>query len=205
MSAKFDNDQLFRLLSRVGAGDDKAMDLLYRDRGPMLRRRAEFLGIRVDDLDDFMQDLMFQIWKSAGNFRGDSSVNTFLHSILNNVRGSYFEKKSALKISRKADDDISDVLDDKTGKYRDSGVSHQNESDEFHLLPDRRLENEDQFRLLNVLSDEQKRVMLLVVEGLKSREIAEVEGIPEGTVKSRINKARTILKQLKEHESDQQR
>ncbi len=51
-------------------------------------------------------------------------------------------------------------------------------------------------RLVDALPEEFRQVLALSgIEGLNSREIAEVVGIPEGTVRTRLQRARQLLKQ----------
>ena len=55
-------------------------------------------------------------------------------------------------------------------------------------------------RVVAALPEELRRVLALAgLEGLNSREIAEVMGIPEGTVRTRLQRARQLVKQKLEH------
>jgi RNA polymerase sigma-70 factor, ECF subfamily len=144
---------------------------------PSLRRYARVLLGSEVDADDLVQECVLRaltkrhLWQEGTNLR--AWLFTMLHNqFVNGFRRSVRQGRSV---------DVSD-LDE---------VRHQ--------LPrqDKRLELRDLDRALTLLPEDQRTVILLIgLEGFDYRTVAQVEGVPVGTVRSRLSRGREGLRRL---------
>src|SRR6476646_9539512 len=74
-----------QLVAKAAAGDTAAFRALYlRHRGDVARLVYRMLGAR-SDLDDVVQEVFFQVFRSLKDFRGQSKFSTWLHRVTVNV------------------------------------------------------------------------------------------------------------------------
>lgn len=174
-----DEDQL---IARAGAGDTAAFRVLYeRHRGDVARLVFRMLGAR-SDLDDVVQEVFFQVYRSLKDFRGQSKFSTWLHRVTVNV--VLMHRRSARSRPVYSEEAPADFT-----------------ADDDTLLPDddadRRARVRAFSRLLEKLA-EKKRVVFVLheLEGLAPAEIADIVGCPVLTVRTRLFYARRELEEL---------
>ena len=128
---------------------------------PALRRYARALARDADIADDLVQDTLVRALRSERLFLG-GDVRSWLYTILTNLN-----RNRRRSLARRPQ--FTPLLDD------DSPDASGTEA-----------EGRDIARALATLVEEQRAVLLLVVlEGLSYREIADIQGVPIGTVMSR--------------------
>jgi RNA polymerase sigma-70 factor, ECF subfamily len=136
---------------------------------PALRRYARALTRDTDTADDIVQDTLVRALRSEHLFHG-GDVRAWLYTILTNLN-----RNRLRSISRRPT--LTPIKD----------------SDAALAGPD--TGSRDIARALDDLAEEQRSALLLVVlEGLTYREVAEVQGVPIGTVMSRLARARLQIK-----------
>lgn|ERR1019366_10573005 len=135
---------------------------------PALRRYARALARDADVADDLVQDTLVRALRSERLFLG-GDVRSWLYTILTNLN-----KNRRRSLARRPQ--FMPLLDnnpDASGKA----------------------EGRDIARALATLVEEQRAVLLLVMlEGLSYREVADIQGVPIGTVMSRLARARAHVK-----------
>ena len=129
--------------------------------------------------EDLISEVFLDVWRQAGRFEGRAAVSTWLLAI------ARFKALSALRRKPEAE------LDDETAE------AIEDTSD----TPDVTLEKKEKSAVireaLNGLSAEHKEIIDLVYYHEKSvEEVAEIVGIPEATVKTRMFYARKKLAEL---------
>lgn len=175
----------------MAACDLTDADLLHamagRDEGALRElyvRHARWLSVRLgrrcadpDAVADVLQDTFVAAWEGAGKFRGDGEVPAWLWGIAIRRLISRLRKQTGLRLGPSlVDDDGEDIS-----------------AEERVLL---RLENVDVGTALARISPELRAVLqLTVLDGLSTREAAVLLGIPRGTVKSRLQRARTTMRE----------
>jgi len=161
------------LLRRVAAGDRMAFRALYDRYADRVFRFAVSIVRRAHLAEDVLQETMIVVWKRAKTFRGDAKVSTWILGIARNVAFNLLRREKR-----------GDRLPDEKPAQGDPA-----EQVEMAVRVERALET---------LPDHHREVMHLVFyEEMNLREAAEVLGIPEGTVKSRMHHARkTLAKEL---------
>ncbi len=175
--AKKTADPDFALVRAIAQGDARAMDKLYTRHGPGL---LAYLSSRLGNrqwAEEVLQEVMLAVWQGAGRFRGDSRVLTWLMIIARNRAINAFQRDKSLHDK---------PLEDETGSIptqSNAGLEHNAQLDELRAA-------------LTMLSDEQRETLELVFfHGLSNLETAAVLNIPAGTVKSRLFRAKTRLRE----------
>ncbi len=174
-----------RLVERCIQGDDAAWEQIVTSYA----RRIYNLGYRYtnrrDEAEDLTQEILIRVYQNLKSFRAD--VGTFQNWIL--------------KVGRNL------IIDHyrQTRRFQQAAGTEELETmnlkDEKVPNPERTVERDEAARFLRegleALSPELKEAIILRdIEGMAYLEIAELLGIPEGTVKSRINRGRLELARL---------
>jgi RNA polymerase sigma-70 factor, ECF subfamily len=172
-----------QLLERARAGDSLAFGELIRPHVPSMRRFAYAFARHWSDADDLAQEALIKAFRSIAGFEGRASLGTWLYGVTRSVCLDHFRSK--LAHARDAEDPL-----------EDRGEAAQASPLEG---PDRLLEakHESQrlWRALKALPAEFRvPLVLFEIEGLAYEEIAHIEGVPIGTIRSRLSRARAQLK-----------
>ena len=180
--------------SEQGAGASQTtvheMEQVISQRLPFLYRSA-FRLLRNDaDAEDAVQDALLSALQHLDQFRGQSQLSTWLVTIVINC--------ARMKIRKRANK-VHFSLDESTGEYPDYSVAE--------ALTDRRPSPEDDC----LRSDLRARVLQFAarlspklrdtfqmrdLEGLTIKETALILGVPSGTVKAQLSRARKQLRQV---------
>ncbi len=136
---------------------------------PALRRYARALTRDAETADDIVQDTLVRALRSEHLFHG-GDVRAWLYTILTNLNRNRLRTLSRRPTLTPIKDGDAAITGPDTG-------------------------SRDIARALDDLAEEQRSALLLVVlEGLTYREVAEVQGVPIGTVMSRLARARMQIK-----------
>jgi RNA polymerase sigma-70 factor (ECF subfamily) len=150
---------------------------------------------RRDEAEDLAQEVFVQVFKAIDQFRGDSKLSTWIYRIAVNLcknRSKYLSRRHA------GEQDDVDAMAERASFNSAKGVSVADVSRPDELVEGMQLEVIVK-RAIAVLEPEFREVLVLRdVEDLSYEEIASVTGLPDGTVKSRIHRARAQLKALVE-------
>ena len=169
------------LLAQYTAGDRAAFaTLVHRHRDRMWRVALRTLG-DPDDAADAVQDALLSAYRSAGTFRGDAAVSTWLHRIVVNACIDLARRRSSRPAAPLADDMIGELAG------ASAGTSPFDASDTSVAV----------IGALRQLPIEQSAAVVIVdIEGFSVREAAHILDTPEGTVKSRCARGRARLAEL---------
>lgn len=161
-----------------------AVEALMLRYGQDVWNYAYVLSRRSDVADDITQDVFLRAYRSLTRFEGRSSVKTWLLTITRNTARSY---KTTAFMRR--------VLLKEAIEHRGSGRSAEAESLD-------RLRTDEIWAIVLGLSPKYREVLVLEARfELDMKEMAALLGIPEGTVKSRLHRARAKVEaKLREEE-----
>jgi RNA polymerase sigma-70 factor (ECF subfamily) len=177
-----------RLIAASRKGDTVAFGELVRRYQDRLYNTVYRLLDNADDAQDVVQDAFLSAYQSLEGFKGDSQFFTWLYRIAVNAAISH-KRKQRLTLSIDAG---------RNGGGRVEPLDPSDAGRPGHALE--RAEEERQVqRALNRLSAEHRAVLIMKdMEGQKYEAMAEVLGVPIGTVRSRLHRARTELRELLE-------
>jgi RNA polymerase sigma-70 factor, ECF subfamily len=179
------NDDDRRLIAECLGGKRDAFGELVSRYQTRLYNAALRLVHSPDDAADVVQEAFLSAYQALHTFKGDAEFFTWLYRITFNA---------AISLKRKKRPVIS--LD---ANAQDSGFEPDDQSE--YVKPGAALERTEDERRLNAaiakLSAEHREVLLMKdIDGLKYEDIAEVLGVPIGTIRSRLHRARLELRDL---------
>jgi RNA polymerase sigma-70 factor (ECF subfamily) len=162
------------LIARCQRGDKEALGELYRRYRPEVARNLyRVLGPGRGELEDVLQEVFIEAFRSIVRFRGDAKLSTWLYRICVNV---------ALQRLRK--------------RKRRAEVSDERVAESFsEQTPERGLAAHERlaavYRILNQLAPKKRMVFILhEIEGREPKEIASIVEAPVLTVRTRLHYAR---------------
>jgi RNA polymerase sigma-70 factor (ECF subfamily) len=179
---------IHRLIQR----DERAFnELVDAYGGRVFRLVFRMLGHR-DEAEDMAQEVFVQVFKAIGSFRGDAKLSTWIYRIAVNLC-----KNRAKYLSRRHDDERTaiDTVTDKAALAHARAMTHGEMQRPDHVVEGYQLENIVRRCIDELEPDFREALILRDVENLSYEEIAEITGLADGTVKSRIHRARCMLKQ----------
>ncbi len=190
-----DSEDLF--IKRLKARDERAFNELVEVYGGRVYGLIYRMLGRRDEAEDMAQDVFVQVFKKIDQFRGDSKLATWVFRIAVNLC-----KNRTIYLARRheaAQTELEPVAA-RAALTQAKGVTQGELERPDHLAEGYQVERIVQ-RCLGELHPEFREVLILKdVENLSYDEIAEITGLPEGTVKSRIHRARAALKASVERE-----
>ena len=172
------------LLKKAQGGDPEAFEAMMADLEPLVWRVCwHYIGNR-EDAADCGQEAMIKIWRNLSAFRFDCAFETWVYRIAAN---------SCLDFLRKAKRRPIESLEPLTEQGFDP--PDQGPGTEQQVI-----QKEEEARLREAISqlpeDQRDALILTQLEGKSYEEAARLLDTTEGTIKSRVNRARTKLKEI---------
>jgi RNA polymerase sigma-70 factor, ECF subfamily len=167
------------LIQSIAAGDKQAMQILFaRYKVRLFRFLLRFVGDK-SAAEDLVSEVFLDVWRQAGRFRGQSQVSTWLLAIARNKALSALWRRSTQEL----DEDAVGVIEDPQDNPE---VTMQNRQKIEILL-----------NCLAQLSPAHREIIDLVYSHERSiDEVAEIVGVPQNTVKTRMFYARKRIAEL---------
>jgi len=174
------------LVRAVQRGEKGAMDDLikgtYADVYALCRR---LLGDPADAADA-TQEVYVRVVKSVLGFRGDAAFGTWLHRVTVNVCMTMLRRRGDIRARGQSAGTVDAVFDDLASE----------ETSTEDRVADADLARRTARALTQLPEDAREVVVLRDVQGLTTREAAELLGISEGAVKVRLHRAHARLREL---------
>jgi len=163
------------VLAKVAEGDSGALRELYTRHAPWLGVRLRRRCADTEIVEEALQDAFVAVWKGANRFRGDGDVAAWMWGIAIRRLISRLRGKPALDVVPLQEHDDVEVAAEEVVlasiEYGDLGGALARLSPEFLAV-----------------------IEATVLDGLSTKEAAQLLGIPEGTVKTRAMRARAQLR-----------
>jgi RNA polymerase sigma-70 factor, ECF subfamily len=173
VTAAMDDTELIR---RIGTGDRQAMKALYERHSDAL---YHFLRYRIGDsfeAADLMQEAFLEVWRNATRFEGRSSGKTWLFGIGRNKAIDRIRRSGRVVLGEPDESTPDDAPNPE--------AIIESASDAARVRA-----------CMEKLSDAHRTAMRLAFyEELSYGDIAEIEKVPVGTVKTRIHHAKQLLR-----------
>lgn len=182
-SLVIDADAESELVARCLDGDESAWEDLVR----IYTRRVysicyRFTG-RESEAQDLTQEVFLKVFRNVRSFRaGEGSFGVWLARLTRNLLIDHYRRSKMERATASIEDQLP-VLEEK------AAIEGRTEA----ALAGREASEALQKALAKLSPDLRETVILRDIEGLEYREIAQVLGVPEGTVKSRLNRGRSEL------------
>jgi RNA polymerase sigma-70 factor, ECF subfamily len=171
-----------QLLDRIRGRDSAALRALFQRYH---RRVFHFVLRRLGDpglAEEVVADVFFEVWRSIDHFAGASRPSTWIYGIAHFKSASAHRDRSRYKRAAVVPTNVESLH--RVADGRDA-------LERLHAREELRIVH----RVLSSLPEDQRTVLeLAVIEGLPYDEIAERLGLPEGTIKTRVSRARVKLR-----------
>jgi RNA polymerase sigma-70 factor, ECF subfamily len=167
-----------------GLNKDQVLTDLMSEHGKDVWKYALFLTLNPNSADDIMQEVFLKVYEKMYSFRGQASVKTWLFTITRNVVKDQWKSAWSRKI----------IL---IGSRRSPEILPSAEQEVMSQLQEQNI-----WRYVLKLPTKYRELLLLQIHHeLTLAEIAAILHISEGTVKSRLHRARTQMnKRIQEGE-----
>lgn len=183
------------LLRRLRDRDERAFrELLENHRDRVFNITYRMLGNRAE-AEDVAQEVFISVFKTIDTFREESKFSTWLYRVTVN------HCKNRIKYLARRHDRDRDELDE-TSQQQSGAISGDptRAAQPDRALASAQMEKHLQEAIANLDDDHRVVVVLRDVEDLSIEEICEITGLPDGTVKSRLHRARLVLrKKMQRH------
>jgi RNA polymerase sigma-70 factor (ECF subfamily) len=148
---------------------------------PSLRAFAISLSGNVDRADDLVQETLLRAWANLNSFEPGTNMSAWLFTILRNLFRSEYRKRRR-------------EVSDSEGNYAETLKTQPEQSSRVEF---------EEFRvaLAKLPADQREALVLVGASGFSYEEAAGICGCAVGTIKSRVNRARTRLAELMSIES----
>jgi RNA polymerase sigma-70 factor (ECF subfamily) len=174
-----------RLIAECLTGRTQAFgELVSRYQTRLYNAIMRVLG-HAEDAADVVQDSFLNAFQSLSSFKGDAEFFTWLYRIAFNSAMSHKRRKRATVSLDTVQEEGKFDPEDPTDYIKPgSALARLEEEDELH-------------KAMSRLSVEHKEVLVLKdIEGMRYEEIADILGVPIGTIRSRLHRARIELHSL---------
>ena len=171
------------LIERCLSGEQGAWEELVKVHTKRIYGLCYRFTSRDNEAQDLTQEVFLRVFKTLGSFRaGEGSFVVWLTRLTRNLLVDHYRRTKQERVTDAIEDKLP-VLEERTAQFsRTDGLLAGREAGE--LL---------QSALQKLSPELREAVILRDLQDLEYREIARVLAVPEGTVKSRLNRGRTEL------------
>ena len=180
-----------QLVEGLRQGEEQAFAALVRHH----QNKVYGLCLRMmgnpEEAEDLAQEVFLTVFRAIGQFRGESRLSTWIYRITRNhclnrikfLKRRAHERRQSLEVTRQAD---------LNGQRLHHPVGSRPERPD-KLAEGKQMEQLVQARIAELSEEHRELVVLRDLEHLSYEEIQEITGLPQGTIKSRLHRARVDL------------
>jgi RNA polymerase sigma-70 factor (ECF subfamily) len=155
---------------------DQFLDILEKNIGIILKISRAYTK-NINDKEDLVNDITLELWKSFGQFKGESKISTWIYRIALNTSMNYKRKKEKDKL----------FFPDDLKQFENQGwIIDQPDSSISEIL----------YLCIDELNQLNKAIILLYLDGNSQDEISVITGISKTNVGTRISRIKEQLKVL---------
>ena len=179
-----------RLVQMSAEGNEKSFSQLVSIYEDSVFNMAMYITKNREDALDVSQEVFLKLWRTLESFRGECSIKSYLMKLT---------KNTALDLKRRNSyrQTVSLTMENDEGELSQLDIADTSEDANPQEAYLRRERIEKVRRAISELDEEHRQVIVMrEMNGMSYREISDALGINEGTVKSRINRARSALKKI---------
>ncbi len=171
------------LIRKISEGDQQAVRLLVDNNRNLVWHIIVSLVGNSSEGEDLFQEVFLRVFKGMRNFREDSRLSTWIGSITHHVCVDHLRKKNREKVVQSYDTDIKQV-------HNIAAVTGGNPTEKEDL-------NSIILAAIARLPQDFRTVITLYhLDECSYRDIAEITGMPDGTVRSYISRGRHLLREI---------
>jgi RNA polymerase sigma factor (sigma-70 family) len=152
------------------------LQLIEQNKG-IIYKVARSYGKNEEDREDLFQEIIIQLWRSFERYDDQYKLSTWMYRIALNVAISFYRKERRRIASESP---LTESMTDIAGEESNSELESN-----INLLQ----------QFINELNELEKALMILYLESKSYKEIAEILGISETNVATKISRVKNQLKQ----------
>ncbi len=177
------------LIKQSKAGDIESFERLIAEHQKKVFNIAYRMLGNLEDANDVAQEALVKVYRGIENFKGKSSFSTWLYAIVNNACIDFIRKNRKVNMIY-----LDREYETEEGTYK---IQLNNNEDTPEQLFEKKEAQKLVHESINELGYNHRKVIILRdIEYFSYKEIAQILSCPEGTVKSRISRARNNLKAI---------
>lgn len=177
------------LIKQSKAGDIESFERLIAEHQKKVFNIAYRMLGNLEDANDVAQEALVKAYRGIEKFKGKSSFSTWLYAIVNNACIDFIRKNRKVNMIY-----LDCEYETEEGTYK---IQLNNNEDTPEQLFEKKEVQKLVHESINELGYNHRKVIILRdMEQFSYKEIAEILDCSEGTVKSRISRARTNLKTI---------
>jgi len=177
-------DDIDLLIEKAQDGDVRAFETLLADHLPRVRRFARGFAASESDADDLAQEALIKVYKSLRLFRYQSAFSTWLYAVVRNVFLDATKSRAGRERSREESLQLAHTRELAGGALADERLDREEERERLWGA------------LRQVPAEFRTALVLFDIEGRTYDEVAAIENVPVGTVKSRLSRGRSHLRRI---------
>jgi len=182
------------VIERCKAGDEKAFDeIVLRSQKKVFNIAYRMLG-NLEEAKDLAQEVFISVFESVKDLKEETKFDAWLTQItLNHCRNrwKYLKRRQYFN-----SDSLDDPIETEDGRLPRAVVDP---SDNPEILYEKKsIQQFIQRGLLKLKEDQRELLVLRDLQGFSYEEMAELLSLPEGTIKSRLHRARMDFKEVLE-------
>lgn len=174
----FGSEQERELLSRARQGDQQALREIVEHNSQQVARTVMGMLGNSPEVEDIGQEVFIQFFKSLPNFRGEAKISTYLTRIALNLAINEIRRRRKERQNQEVAAEENWII---------SPGATEKERDFQRLVRQALLKLAPSFRQV---------VILRLVNGYSTQEVAEILRLPQGTVLSRLARAQQKLREI---------
>ena len=181
-----------KLVSMARDGNERAFEQLVSIYEKSVFNMVMYITHDREDALDVSQEVFVKLWQTIQNYRGDASLLTYLMTLTKNAAYDLERKKARHRTT-------SLTLENEDGETVELDLPDRSDeaNPEQNYLRKEKIETVR--RAINALDRDWREIIIMRdINGMSYAEISGATGLTEGTVKSRLNRARQALKKILE-------
>nr|WP_068555001.1 sigma-70 family RNA polymerase sigma factor [Thermotalea metallivorans]KXG77098.1 ECF RNA polymerase sigma-E factor [Thermotalea metallivorans] len=183
------HDHENNLIEKSKQGDVESFETLIREYQTVAFNIAFRMLGNMEDANDVTQEALIKVYKSIKTFHGQSSFSTWLYRIVTNTCLDELRKRKRQKAYS-----YHHPIETEDGEIERDMEDYGNSTEEIVERKETIKSIQD---AINALPEQHKTVIVLRdIRGFNYEQIAEILDCPQGTIKSRISRARISLKEI---------
>lgn len=187
-----DSKELRALILAAQAGDEQAFEQILRLIEVPVYRLAFSMLRHKEDAEDVSQEVLIKLWRTLPDYRFECPLLLYVLKMTRNAALDLERKRS-----RRRENEVSLTVENDDGERVDRELADTSEDND----PAKRLTRAERIaevrRAIEALPPDQREIIILKdIQGLSYAQIADLLSIEEGTVGSRISRARKNLEKI---------
>ena len=171
---------LYSFIKKIGllSSKEQVFSKLIKDNQGLIIKVSRLYTNDLEDEKDLFQEIVLQLWRSYDTFKGDSKISTWMYRVALNTAITLFRKKTKSPQTDELQDfHFKDYLEDDSEKQQ-----------QISLL----------YKVIKMLPNVERAIVMMYLDDLPYREIAENLGITEVNARVKMNRLKKTLKELME-------